>query len=91
MLWVRDLVGGATVEVTGYGQKREFANGWLQYSGFDGEAHAAGTRIVVVLAGVDIELSAEGRGRVILWGHGSYEINGRTADWSTGFGTHVKL
>lgn len=91
MLWVRDLAGGATVEVTGYGEKREFANGWLQYSGFDGEAHVAGTRIVVVLAGVDIELSAEGRGRVILWGHGSYEINGRTADWSAGFGTHLKL
>jgi len=91
ILWVRDLAGGATIEVTGHGEKREFADGWLQYSGFNGDAYVEGTRIVVVLAGVDIELSAEGRGRVILWGHGSYEVSGRTADWSTGLGTRVKL
>ena len=35
ILWVRDLVGGATIEVTGYGEKREFADGWLQYCGFN--------------------------------------------------------
>ena len=91
ILWVRDLAGGATIEVTGYGEKKEFADGWLQYSGFGGNAYVEGTRIVVVLAGVDIELSAEGRGRVILWGHGTYELSGRTADWGTGFGARVKL
>ena len=27
ILWVRDLAGGATIEVTGYGGKKEFADG----------------------------------------------------------------
>lgn len=91
ILWVKDLQGSATITVTGYGEKKEFADGWIQYSGFNGTAHIEGTRIIVGLAGVDVELSAKGRGRVRLWGHGSYQINGLTNSWSTGFGKPIKL
>ena len=91
ILWIKDVAGDAIIEVTGHGGKKEFADGWTQYAGFDGTAHVEGRRIIVVLAGVDIELFAQGRGRVRLWGHGTYEISGLTSEWSTGFGARVRL
>ena len=91
ILWIKDMQGGAIIRVTGYGEKTEFADGWIQYAGFNGTAHIEGTRIIVGLAGVDVELFAEGHGRVRLWGHGSYQINGLTDKWSTGFGKSIKL
>ena len=81
ILWVKDIAGTATIEVTGYGQKEEFADGWVQYAGFHGNAEIQGRRIIVVIAGVDINLEARGRGRVRLWGHGTYEINGHSGEW----------
>lgn len=81
VLWVKDILGTASIEVTGYGQKKEFSDGWVQYAGFDGNAEIQGRRIIVVVAGVGINLEARGRGRVRLWGHGTYEINGRSGEW----------
>lgn len=81
VLWVKDLLGTASIEVTGYGQKKEFSDGWVQYAGFHGNAEIQGRRIIVVVAGVGINLEARGRGRVRLWGHGTYEINGRSGEW----------
>ncbi|MFQ5925092.1 MAG: hypothetical protein ACE5IE_03760 [Dehalococcoidia bacterium] len=91
LLWIHDRAGDAIIEVTGYGEREVFADGWIQYSGFHGRAHVKGSRIIVVLAGADVELSAHGRGRVILWGHGTYEINGHAGRWSTGLPTRIRL
>lgn len=82
-LWIKDNAGDAKIEVTGYGVKKEFADGWIQYSGLHGAASIKGTSIRVVIAGVDINLSARGRGGAILWGHGTYSINGRSGQWGT--------
>jgi len=86
ILWVNDKGGNATIEVTGYGEKEEFPDGWIQYSGFNGSAHIEGKRIVVMVAGVDVELTAQGHGRVLLWGHGTCEINGITGEWVSALG-----
>jgi len=91
LLWVKDLAGNATIEVTGYGEKKVFNDGWIQYSGFRGTAHIAGARIVVVIAGVDIDLEARGHGRVILWGHGTCELNGEPHEWNMRFGLRLRL
>lgn len=91
ILWVKDVAGNATIKVTGHGEKRLFADGWTQYAGFNGTAHVEGTKVIVVLAGVDVELSAQGRGWAILWGHGTYEKKGKTSPWSTRFWTQVKF
>jgi len=91
ILWIKDLTGDAIIEVTGYGEKKVFDDGWVQYAGFHGTAHVEGKRIIAGLAGGDIELFAQGRGRVKLWGHGTYEIHGQTSEWGTGFGTRVRL
>ena len=91
ILWIKDFAGNASIEVTGTGEKTVFPDGWVQYAGFHGQADVAGTRIIVVIAGVDIELSAEGRGRVILWGHGTYERNGQDGEWREGLGKRLKL
>jgi hypothetical protein len=89
LLWVKDLTGDATIRVAGFGEREEFADGWLQYAG-SGRAEITGSRIIVGVAGVDIDLHARGVGRAMAWGHGTLRIittSGEedTADWSSGF------
>lgn len=92
VLWILDRGGDADIEVTGSGQKKEFADGWIQYAGFHGTATVSGSRIAVIVAGVEVDLQARGRGRVRLWGHGSYQSPGRDGEWKAGLlGTRVRL
>lgn len=91
LLWVKDLTGNAVIEVTGYGKKKVFDDGWIQYSGFDGTAHIAGSRVIVVIAGADVDLEARGYGRTLLWGHGNCELNGETYQWNTRLGLRMRL
>lgn len=84
VLWAKDIAGNATIEVNGYGEKEEFPDGWIQYSGFHGNAYIKGKLVVVVVAGTDIDLSAKGHGRAILWGHGTVTKNGQTEEWGKG-------
>ena len=91
-LWIMDAAGDAEIEVTGWGQKEKFPDGWLQYAGFHGTAHVEGSRIAVIVAGVDINLAAEGRGIVRLWGHGSYQSPDEDGEWkANGLGARVRL
>ena len=91
-LWIKDAAGDAVIEVTGSGQKEEFPDGWLQYAGFHGTAHVEGSRIGVIVAGVDIQLAAQGRGMARLWGHGTYQSPDEAREWrATGLGAHVRL
>jgi hypothetical protein len=91
-LWVKDLGGDAIIRVTGTGHKKEFSDGWIQYAGFDGAAHVAGSRVHVILAGVDVNLVAFGHGSVYLWGHGTYHNADGTGEWHTaGSGAYVRV
>ena len=91
-LWIKDRAGDAVTEVTGQGEKKEFPDGWLQYAGFHGTAHVEGSGVVVIVAGVDIELTAHGRGRAWLWGHGSYQSSGGAGEWKAArSGARVRL
>jgi len=92
ILWIKDIAGNATIEVTGQGEKKEFSDGWIQYSGFRGTAKVKGGRFVMHIAGADIELAAVGRGRVFLWGHGTYQLNEQSGRWNTNnLGTRVMI
>jgi hypothetical protein len=92
ILWIRDAAGDAVIEVTGSGQKEEFPDGWLQYAGFHGTAHVEGSRIAVIVAGADIELTARGRGMARLWGHGSHQSPDGAGEWkTTELGARVRL
>jgi hypothetical protein len=92
ILWIKDAAGDAVIEVTGSGQKEEFPDGWIQYAGFHGTAHVEGSRIGVIVAGVDIELAAQGRGMARLWGHGTYQSPDEDGEWrATGLGARVRL
>ena len=92
ILWVQDVGGDADIRVTGYGSKKEYPDGWVQYAGFRGTALIKGSRIRVVVAGTDLNLRARGRGRALLWGHGTYEKDGASEDWkATGIGGSVKF
>jgi hypothetical protein len=81
VLWVKDA---ESIEVRGHeGHKKVFPDGWTEYVGFHGAAAIRGQRVSVLLAGENIDLYATGTGRVILWGEGTYEINGLiTGRWS---------
>lgn len=81
ILWVKDLNGDAKIEVTGYGSMKRFADGWVQYSGVHGNAHIKGSSMRVIIAGVNVDLQAKGRGKAMLWGHGAYTINGKPGQW----------
>jgi len=83
ILWFRDVADDARWTVSGYGEKREFSNGWIEYLGFHGNFEATGSRIIVVLSGNDIDLWAQGRGRFFLWGEGEYQLGPRHGNWST--------
>jgi len=88
VLWVKDLAGDATVRVAGFGEAEEFEDGWIQYAG-RGRAEITGSRIIVGVAGVDIDLHARGVGRAMVWGHGTLTVittSGEedTKDWSGG-------
>ncbi|MBC7233911.1 MAG: hypothetical protein H5T68_11805 [Chloroflexi bacterium] len=92
VLWIKDKAGNAVIQVTGEGEKKEFPDGWLQYAGFHGTAHVEGSRIVVIVAGVDIEMTARGRGRAWLWGHGSYQGSADgSGEWGSRRGVRVRL
>jgi len=79
-LWIRDIAGDATIEVEG-GEYKEFPDGWIQYGRFEGTAHIEGSKISVLMVGVDIELTASGTGYARLRGHGTYDLNGMTGEW----------
>lgn len=74
ILWVRDRAGDASINVTGYGVKTEMPNGWIRYSGFQGNADVSGSMITVALSGYDINLKASGTGSYVLRGNGTYSV-----------------
>ena len=80
VLWVK---GEEFIRIQGDGHKKVFPSGWTEYVGFRGTARIRGQRVSVLMAGENIDLYAIGTGRVILWGEGTYEINGLiTGRWS---------
>ena len=80
VLWVK---GAENIVVQGKGHKKDFPDGWIEYVGFDGTARIRGQEVSVILAGERVNLYAIGNGRVILWGEGTYEVNGLiTGAWS---------
>ena len=80
VLWVK---GAEHIAIEGQGHKKVFPDGWTEYIGFNGTARIRGRLVSVILAGERIDLYAIGSGRVILWGKGTYEINGLiTGRWS---------
>jgi hypothetical protein len=42
-----------------------------------------GSNLRIIIVGVSIDLEAKGHGGAMLWGHGTYEINGRSGLWET--------
>jgi len=77
VLWYFDGGEEDTPTVTGWGQAREFANGWVRWRGVNGEFTLQDAdEVIVCLRGWDIHLRAEGTGAVRLTGRGHYETGG---------------
>ena len=76
VLLVKDVGGGADIEVSGYGDTGEWL-GWTVYFGFEGEAHIIGGDVAIIVLGRNIDLHAAGNGWAYLKGQGTFEVNGR--------------
>jgi hypothetical protein len=74
ILWIRDHAGDASIQVSGNGVRRELPNGWIRYTGFQGQANLSGSMITVALSGYDINLQASGTGKFVLRGNGTYSV-----------------
>jgi limonene-1,2-epoxide hydrolase len=74
ILLVRDIAGGATVNVTGASGQAPFGE-FTAYFGFQ-SATVTGTGIAVIAVGQQINLTATGRGWAYLKGTGTYTVNG---------------
>jgi hypothetical protein len=83
ILWIRDHVGDASIHVTGSGVRHELPNGWIRYTGFNGEAEVSGSMITVALSGYDIKLMATGTGKFVLRGNGRWETEHASGEWSS--------
>jgi len=81
ILWIKDISGNAKINVAGYGSVKRFPDGWVQYSGVHGTASIKGSNVHIIMAGVNVNLNAKGRGKALLWGHGTYSINGKSGQW----------
>ena len=81
ILRIRDHAGDAHVEIEGKGKHRE-AGGWIIYAGFDGTARITGSQVSVTLTGKNIRLHAEGTGKFVLRGHGTYHTEHEDGEWT---------
>jgi hypothetical protein len=79
-LVVRDNNGDMTIEVSGFGTKRELGEGEYRYAG-EGSARIHGSNVEVSLRGIGIKLAAEGTGSVTLRGNGSYSAGDKQGSW----------
>ncbi len=80
ILLVKDLNGGATIDVTGSTGQGKFGE-FTAYFGFT-SAHVTGTQVAVIAVGSDINLTATGRGWAYLKGNGTYTVNdGPSQPW----------
>ncbi|RME89941.1 MAG: hypothetical protein D6770_03450 [Anaerolineae bacterium] len=74
ILWIKDHAGDASIQVSGSGVRRELPNGWIRYTGFQGQAVVSGSAVTVALSGYSIELQASGSGKFVLRGNGTYSV-----------------
>lgn len=76
---MKDVAGGATVDVSGGGQGQFL--GFTAYVGFH-SAEIKGTDVAVIVAGADLNVTASGAGWGYMQGVGAYSLNsGPSRPW----------
>ncbi len=76
-LWYK----GDSVLVTSEEVTTETIGKWTLITNFKGSASAKGTGLYFALSGKNISLETKGKGKVMLWGEGSYSVHGKTGKW----------
>jgi hypothetical protein len=72
--------GAEALKAEGHGVRRPERGGVL-FAGWKGQIMATGKKMLVRIEGGLIEFRAEGKGRALLVGIGSYEIGKQTGHW----------
>ncbi len=82
-LWYLDRGHVDEPVVTGEGHRVEYANGWVNYVGFNGRFQLTDADAIIVhLRGQDVNLNVEGQGTVFLKGRGTYAYgDGETTNY----------
>jgi hypothetical protein len=79
IIWVS---GGDTLEISGDGEREDMDDGLVRLTDWEGEIHVAGARVGVRMAGGHLDFAATGRGRVLLQGHGTFQIDDHEGRWT---------
>ncbi len=83
VLRIRDYAKDATMDVQATnGAKRVFGNGWIRYVGFQGTATVTGSNVYIELGGGNVTLTANGSGKYVLRGTGTYSTSTQSGMWT---------
>jgi hypothetical protein len=78
-VWV---TGDATIQTSGKGRKTILADGTIRLTGYSGIITITGEDLVIRVEGGAIDLSATGKGNVLLKGKGSYSTASSSGTWT---------
>lgn len=85
------IYGAETIRAEGNGTRTNLSNGGVVFRGYSGTIEVTGRRMVVKMVGGQIDFTAQGKGRAVLRGRGTYETgHGHTGEW-TASGLTVEL
>ena len=77
-----EIAGAEKIEATGQGNRINGPEGRVVFKDYTGKITVWGRRMVVRMAGPQIEFTAKGKGHVLLKGRGIYKTANRTGDWA---------
>jgi hypothetical protein len=76
------IYGAEHIEAEGSGNRTNLAGGGVVFRGYEGTIKVTGEKMVVKMAGAEIDFTAHGKGTAILRGRGHYETKHFAGDWA---------
>lgn len=85
-----DQGGDAVINTQGQGQKTVLGENKTKYQGL-GQLSVEGTKVVLIVQGNNLQITATGKGTVLLKGEGSFQIEGQKEQSITPGNVEIKL
>lgn len=75
------IYGAEAISAVGEGRRVDRPNGGVIFYGFEGEIVITGEHMIIKMVGRKIDFTAEGKGKAVLHGKGTYETRNGSGDW----------